>query len=238
MFHIWYNDNFLNNHNRYAFHRFTCWLIVDELDNRCLSVVDERFMRWTDFMTYWFFVFNDWSIVVEDFSFFEIFDFLNLLKTALILNFFFKSRQFVAMCSMSLHLWQMKCEWFERFRFFSSMFFDDFSSLFCRWTNFYFLASRLCFAFYWTTFWSLTNDCRTSFERRLFSSCCSSDDLLKSIIFSWWWVNSDNLSTQRAASIWAWWINELYAAFQCTNIDISGNGYKKLFWRARYMIVL
>jgi hypothetical protein len=110
MFRIWHNDDFLNNHNRYAFYQFTCWLIVDELDNCFLSVVDEHFMRWTDFMIYWFFVFNDWSIVVEDFSFFEIFDLLNLLKIALILNFFFRLRQFVAMCSISLHLWQMRCE--------------------------------------------------------------------------------------------------------------------------------
>ncbi len=58
--------------------------------------------------------------------FFKIFDFLNLLKIALILNFFFRSKQFVTMCFISLHLWQMKCEWFVRFRFFSSMFFRRF----------------------------------------------------------------------------------------------------------------
>jgi hypothetical protein len=92
VFRIWHNDDFLNNHNRYAFHRFTCWLIVDELNKRCLNVVDEHFMCWIDFIIYWFFVFNDWLIVVKDFSFFEIFDLLNLLKIALILNFFFKSK--------------------------------------------------------------------------------------------------------------------------------------------------
>ncbi len=61
---------------------------------------------------------------------------------------------------------------------------------------------------------------RTIVERRLNVDCllhvCFSNDLLKSAILFWWWVDFDNSLTQHAASIWAWWINELCAAFQCT----------------------
>ncbi len=113
---------------------------------------------------------------------------------------------------------------------FHRCFFDDSSFLFCRWTSFYFLVSRLCFVFYWTTFWNLTNDCRTSFKRRLFSSCYSSKDLSKSTIFFWWSVNFDNLSTQHAASIETWWINELYAAFRCSK-SANSRDYSKKCWK-------
>jgi hypothetical protein len=88
--------------------------------------------------------------------------------------------------------------------------------------SFFYFFFDSCF----TTFWSLMNDCQTLFERRLFSLCYSSNDSSKLSIFSWWWINSDNSLTQLVASIWAWWINELYAVFQCMK-SINSRDYLK-----------
>jgi hypothetical protein len=87
-------------------------------------------MCWIDLKFYWFFVFNDWSIVVEDFSFFEIFDLLNLLKIALILNFFF---QIETIRNDVLYFIALVTDKMKVIRAFTLLFVSVFSTIACLW---------------------------------------------------------------------------------------------------------
>jgi hypothetical protein len=84
MFFFDFDDYFLNDNAELAFDRSLRWM----------RVVVEYINRHADY--YWFFVFNVWSISVEDFFFncLKFLKFLNFAKTTLILSFLFKFKQF------------------------------------------------------------------------------------------------------------------------------------------------
>jgi hypothetical protein len=115
-------------------------------------------------------------------------------------------------------------------RAFSLLFVDVFSTI----LRLYFVVKRIFIFSFFISVSFFIERCseveRTIIKRRLSVlsfSYCSSDDLLKSTIFFEWWVDSDNSLTQRAASIWAWWINELCVVSRCTKSSDSWDYLKK-----------
>ncbi len=118
MFFLDLDDYFLSDNAELAFDRSLRWVraVVEHVD------------RHADH--YWFFVFDVWSVNVEDFSFFDCLKFLNFLnfaKTTLILSFWFRFEQFEKIWSIFWQTWQIRLKWSLRFHFFSLTFFWFFS---------------------------------------------------------------------------------------------------------------
>ncbi len=165
------------------------------------------------------------------FFFFWDFRFFEFVENCVNLEFFL---QIEIICEVVLYFIEFMTNEMRMIRTFSLLFVDVFSTI----SRFYFVVERI-FIFSFLVSASFFIERRLEiwrtiverhFERLLSFSCCFSNDLSKSAILFWWWVDFDNSLTQNAASIWTWWINELYAAFQCTK-SADSRDYLKKRWK-------